>query len=154
MTDLDAGAYLAAHPVFKDIPPKYLALISSFASTQQYPAQRRLFEYDKLADHFYVVQSGRVAIEVPSIGGEPMAIQTLGPGSVLGWSWMMPPYRWLFDARALVPTGAIAVDGKRLLAACEQDPALGYVVIKRFATLMAERLNAARLTAMRHYSGV
>ena len=43
--------------------------------------------------------------------------------------------------------------GKRLLAACEQDPALGYAVLKRFATLMAERLNAARLTAMRHYSG-
>jgi CRP-like cAMP-binding protein len=153
MTDSQA-AYFAAHPVFKDMAPDQLALIASFASTQQYAAQRRIFEHDKRADRFYVVKSGKVGIEVPSLGGEPMTIQTLGPGSVLGWSWLLPPYRWLFDARALIASEVVAVDGVRLLEACEKDPALGYQVLKRFAALMADRLNAARMTAMRHYSGV
>jgi CRP/FNR family cyclic AMP-dependent transcriptional regulator len=153
MTDSSPSAYLAAHPAFKEMAPEYLTLIASFATSQHVPAQHRIFEFDQPAEHFYIVQSGQVTIEVPAIGGEPMTIQTLGPGSVLGWSWLLPPYRWLFDARAVVATDVVAVDGKRLLAACELDPALGYVVLKRFATLMAERLNAARLTAMRHYSG-
>jgi CRP/FNR family transcriptional regulator, cyclic AMP receptor protein len=153
MTDGSADSYLASHPVFKDVPPQQLALIASFATAQQVAAQRKIFEHDKRASHFYIVKSGKVTIEVPSLTGEPLTIQTLGPGAVLGWSWLLPPYRWLFDARATVPTEVVAVDGERLRAACEQDPALGYQVLKRFAALMADRLNAARLTAMRHYSG-
>jgi CRP/FNR family cyclic AMP-dependent transcriptional regulator len=154
MTEGLAASFLAAHPVFKDFSPDHLALIASFAGMQQYAPQRRIFEHDKRADHFYIVRSGKVTIEVPAVGGEPLSIQTLGPGSVLGWSWLVPPYRWLFDARALVDTEVVAVDGNRLRKACDADPALGYEVLKRFAALMADRLNAARLTAMRHYSGV
>jgi CRP/FNR family cyclic AMP-dependent transcriptional regulator len=153
MTDITPAVFFATHPVFRSISPEHLALVASFATTQRYASQRRVFEYDKRADRFFVVQSGRVAIEVPSVEGEPLMIQTLGPGSVLGWSWLLPPYRWLFDARALTTTEVVAVDGERLRAACDQDPALGYQVLKRFTTLMADRLNAARLTAMRHYSG-
>jgi len=153
MTDPLAISYLSQHPVFRDLSPEHIALIGSLASSQQLSPQRRVFEHDRDADHFYIVHSGQVTIEVPALGGEPLTIQTLGPGSVLGWSWLLPPYRWLFDARATVETTVIAVDGKGLREACERDPALGYQVLKRFAALMAERLNAARMTAMRHYSG-
>jgi CRP-like cAMP-binding protein len=149
----DTSAFLAAHPVFKDLSPAHLALMTSFASTQQYAPQHRIFEHDRHADHFYVVQSGQVAIEIPSLGGEPLRIQTLGPGSVLGWSWLLPPYRWMFDARAVLATEVVAIDGLRLREMCERDPGFGYQILKRFAALMAERLNAARLTAIRHYSG-
>jgi hypothetical protein len=72
---------------------------------------------------------------------------------VLGWSWLIPPYRWLFDARALNASDIIAVDGAKLRALCEQDTALGYQLLKRFAVLMAERLNASRVAAIKEYSG-
>jgi CRP-like cAMP-binding protein len=154
MTAPALADYLAQHPVLKALPAEHIALIVSFAGVQQHAAQTLIFTHDQNADAFYIVQSGKVTIEVPSLGGEPMAIQTLGADSILGWSWLLPPYRWLFDARTAVPTTVVAVDGKRLRAACDQDPALGYRVVKLFAALMAERLNAARVTAMRHYSGV
>ena len=60
-------------------------------------------------------------------------IQTVGPGSMLGWSWLIPPYRWSFDARAVAPTSVIVVDGERLREACESDLKLGYELMKRFA---------------------
>ena len=147
------ATYLAHHPLLAALPPEHIALVVSFASVQQHPAQSRIFVHDQDADAFYIVQSGQVTIEVPALGGEPLTIQTLGADSILGWSWLLPPYRWLFDARAAVPTTVVAVDGKRLRDACEQDPALGYRILKLFAGLMAERLNAARVTAMRHYTG-
>jgi CRP-like cAMP-binding protein len=153
MTASSLATYLAQHPVLKALPSDHIALIVSCASEQQIPAQRRIFEHDKDADAFYIVRSGKVTIEVPSLGGEPLSIQTLGPDSILGWSWLLPPYRYMFDARAAIATTVVAVDGKRLRDECERDPRLGYQILKLFAALMAERLNAARITAMRHYTG-
>lgn len=153
MNAAELASFIARHPVLRALPAEHIALIVSFASVQQHAAQARIFVHDQNADAFYIVHSGQVTIEVPSLGGEPLAIQTLGPDSILGWSWLLPPYRWLFDARAAVASTVVAVDGKRLRDACEQDPALGYRILKLFAALMAERLNAARVTAMKHYTG-
>jgi CRP/FNR family transcriptional regulator, cyclic AMP receptor protein len=153
MNAASLATYLARHPVLGSLPKEDLALIVSFASVKDYAPQHRIFEHDRNADAFYVVQHGKVTIEVASLGGEPLTIQTLGPDSIIGWSWLVPPYRWLFDARAITASTIIAVDGVRLREACEQDPAIGYRILKLFAALMAERLNAARMTAMRHYAG-
>jgi hypothetical protein len=82
-----------------------------------------------------------------------LRVQTLGNGGVLGWSWLIPPYRWLFDARALTASDIIVIDGVKLRAQCDVDPSLGYTLMKRFAVLMAERLNASRLVAIKQYVG-
>ena len=70
---------------------------------------------------------------------------------VLGWSWLIPPYRWRFDARAIDLTRAIALDGKCLRGKCDQDPRLGYELLKRVAAIMAERLHATRLQMLDVY---
>jgi CRP/FNR family transcriptional regulator, cyclic AMP receptor protein len=96
-----------------------------------------------------------VTVGVPSIEGESLEIQTVGEGSMLGWSWLIPPYRWSFDAQAITETTVLAVDGEKLRDACERDLKLGYELMKRFALLMAKRLNAARMAAIRqHASGI
>jgi CRP-like cAMP-binding protein len=153
MVDGTLKLYLAQHPVFKEFTPEHVALIAGLASTREYAAQERVFEQGKRAEHFYIVREGRVTVQVPSIDGEPFDIQTLAAGSMLGWSWLLPPYRWNFDARATTASKLIAVDGEKLRAACDADNTLGYRLVKRVAELMAERLNAARMAAVRHYGG-
>jgi CRP-like cAMP-binding protein len=104
------------------------------------------------ADRFYIIRHGKVGVEVfaPEVG--PITIETLGEGDVLGWSWLFPPYRWVFDARALELTRAIALDGKCLREKCDEDPRLGYDLMKRFAQIMVERLQATRLQLIDLYS--
>jgi len=153
MSDGTLTVYLAQHPIFRGLKQEHIALIGSLAKSVELETNQRVFEQDTPAAHFFIVRSGSVAVEIPSISGEPLAIQKLGSGSMLGWSWLIAPYRWAFDARATSPSSVIAVDGKRLREACEADHELGYELLKRFAVLMAERLNAARNTAIRHYSG-
>jgi CRP/FNR family transcriptional regulator, cyclic AMP receptor protein len=80
-----------------------------------------------------------------------LTIQTLGVGEVLGWSWLFPPYRWLFDARTIELTRAIALDGKCLRAKCDEDHHLGYEMVKRFAQVIIERLQASRLQLLDVY---
>ncbi len=153
MSDGTLTVYLAQHPIFKGLKQEHIALIGNLAQLVEFDTNQHVFEQDTPAAHFFIVRSGSVTVEIPSIGGEPLAIQKLGSGSMLGWSWLIAPYRWAFNARATSPSSVIAVDGERLREACEADPELGYELLKRFAVLMAERLNAARSTAIRHYSG-
>jgi len=73
---------------------------------------------------------------------------TLGEDQVLGWSWLIPPYRWNFLARAVEESDLLEFDGGAILARCEEDPKFGYELFKCFAALMSERLAAARQKMM------
>ncbi len=86
-------------------------------------------------------------------GRPPLVLQTVGAGDILGWSWLIPPYHWMFDAVALEPTRTIALDGRCLRGKCEADRVLGYELLKRFAHIMEQRLQATRLQLLDLYGG-
>jgi len=153
MSDPTIRAYFGRLPFFEGLSSSQLDTLASLSVATRYGSQQRLFKQDAAADSFYVIRDGKVGVEVPAVEGEPLRTQTVGVGGVLGWSWLIPPYRWLFDGRALVPSDVITVDGARLRQACEEDHSLGYELWKRFAVLMAERLDVARKLAIKHYEG-
>jgi CRP-like cAMP-binding protein len=98
---------------------------------------------------FYLLKTGKVVLECDG-EGEPTVIQTLGPGDVLGWSWLFPPFTWHFLARALQPTRAIALDGAPLLVLCNRDPHFGFELMKRVSQVVIQRLQAARRRQLEH----
>src|SRR6266571_212326 len=82
-------------------------------------------------------------------------IETIGPGDLLGWSWMFPPYIWQFSARAVESTTAIFFYGTILREYCEKDHSLGYELFKRMSVVMMKRLQAARKQMLSvHVDGV
>ncbi|HEY3268723.1 MAG TPA: cyclic nucleotide-binding domain-containing protein [Armatimonadota bacterium] len=127
------------------LEPPYLDLLVGCASNVRFEPGEYFFHEGKDANHFYVLRSGRVTIETYSPGRGSIIIQTLGEGEVLGWSWLIPPYKWQFDARALVLTRAIALDTTCLRSKCEDDHDLGYEIMKRFANVIVQRLKATHL---------
>ena len=86
-----------------------------------------------------------------AVGGALMRSGVVAVISILGVSWLLPPYTWTFDARAVDATSAISIDGACLRGKCEEDPVLGYEFFKRFAGLFHERLHAARLQLLDLY---
>jgi hypothetical protein len=80
-----------------------------------------------------------------------MTISTHGPGELIGWSWLFPPYRWHFDGRVVERGSAIAFDGECLRGKAEGDHDLGYELMKRFAAQMVERLQATRIQLLDLY---
>ena len=111
-----------------------------------------LFHTGEEANQFFLIREGAVALEATAPGKPLLVVQTLGAGEILGWSWLVPPYHWMFDARALEPTRAIALDGKCLRGKCEADHDLGYDLLKRTAHILWERLEAARLQLLDAYA--
>ncbi|MDD4887121.1 MAG: cyclic nucleotide-binding domain-containing protein [Thiomonas sp.] len=139
---------LQAHTILSALNPAQLARLLPHARALQIAAGEVLFQQGQEADAFYIVRTGSVQIGVPAINGPGVAVQTLGAHDVLGWSWLIPPYKWTFEARSLTRTTLLRFDGKAILQECERDPALGYALMKLFAALMSARLQAARLRMM------
>ncbi len=142
---------LGEHPFFEGLPPEALELISGCGTNVHFDADATIISEDEPADVFYVLRSGRVALEVATPRRGPLVIETVGPGEILGVSWLLPPYRWTFDGRATISTSAVALDAACLRQKCDQDPVLGYEMYKRFAALVRDRLQATRLQLVDFY---
>ena len=144
-------ALLTEVPLFAGLDAESLELIAGCASNVRFAAGDVVFREGDEANVFYVVRHGSIAIELYSPPRGGMTIETISPGEVLGWSWLFPPHRWHFDARALTQVRATAFDGACLRGKCEDDPAFGYELMQRFAQVMLERLQWTRLRLMDVY---
>jgi CRP/FNR family cyclic AMP-dependent transcriptional regulator len=142
---------LEEHPFFGDLQPEALELIAGCGLNVHFADDERMLSEGEPADNFFVLRTGKVAIEVNSPQSGPLVIETIGPGEILGVSWFMPPYRSTFDARAVEATTAVSIDAACLRGKCDEDTALGYELFKRFAGLVYERLQAARLQLLDVY---
>ncbi len=144
-------AVLAEHAFFRGLPPDDLQLIAGCGSNVRFQGGEDIFHEGDSSDRFYLVRHGRVALEISSPERGRMIIQTLGEGDLLGWSWLVPPYRMSCDARAVELTRATAFDGACIRKKCEADPRLGYELLKRFAQIIGQRLQATRLQLLDVY---
>lgn len=142
---------LAEHPFFRDLDETHRELIAGCGRNVKYNAGEYVFREGDVSDTFYLLRYGRVALEVHVPGRGPVVIETLGEGDVLSWSWLVPPRRKQFDARALTLVRAIAFDGGCILERCEEDPRLGYELLKRFLQLVGRRLQATRMQILDVY---
>ncbi len=142
---------VASHPLLAGLPGDAVDQVAGCARNMAYaPGELLLAEGDP-ATTLFLVRRGRVAIEVHGPERGAMIIETVGPGGAVGWSWLFPPYRWQFDARATSPVGAIAVDGACLRAKADADDALGYKLVMRVAAVLLERLQATRIRLLDLY---
>jgi CRP/FNR family transcriptional regulator, cyclic AMP receptor protein len=142
---------LAKHPFFSRIDPRYHQLVVGCASNVRFNAGEFIFQEGREANTFYLIREGKVALEVVAPGHGSLTIETLGGGDMLGWSWLIPPYRTRFDARAVEMTRAIALDGNCLRAKCEEDHELGYELVKEVASALGQRLDATRFRLLDIY---
>ena len=143
--------FLPDHPFFERLDATSLAIVAGCARNVSFAPGEYLFRTGQPADQFFVIRRGRVALEVHSPASGTMVVDTADAGDVVGWSWLVPPYTWLFDARAVEPTGAVAFDGLCLRGKCEEDPKLGYELMKLVGQVMFSRLVAARVRLLDLY---
>ena len=136
---------LAEHPFFNGLDPKYLSIVVGCATNVRFEPEQRLYREGDPADQFFLIREGRIGLEIHVPHRGAITIQTIGAGEILGWSWLVPPYKWRFTSVAYELTRAIAIDGKCLRTKCEEDHQLGYVFYQRFADIIVQRLQATRL---------
>lgn len=150
MTDRPT-ARISAHPFFADLTPEQLAALSADGTVVTYEPGDRVFAEDGVADRFWLIETGVVALDMRVPGRGDQVVETLAGGTVLGWSWLHPPYRWHFGAAAREMTTAIAFDAASVRRRCDADPAFGYAVLRCFTPVITQRLHATRLRLLDLY---
>lgn len=142
---------LAKIPFFEDFPAEYAELIAGCARLCHFDAGAYLFREGQAADSFFLIRHGRVALEIAPPARAPIVVATLADGEIVGASWLVAPYRSMFEARAMDFTRAISFDATCLRGKCDADPHLGYEMMKRFLPVFVKRLNATRMQILDVY---
>jgi len=144
---------VALHPFLVGMNRRQLALLTDCAIAVQIKKGQVIFSEGESANRFYLLETGKVILESNGGTGDPVVIDTIGAGDLLGWSWMFEPYRWHFTARAVEHTTAIFFYGTILREYCEKDHSLGYELLKRMTAVMNRRMQAARDKMLAVYRG-
>jgi CRP-like cAMP-binding protein len=142
---------LGSHPFFAGLNAGAMRLIAGCASNVHFAEGEFLFEEGHEANQFWVIRRGRVAMQLESPGQGAIVTDTMDEGEVVGWSWLVPPYRFFADGRAVTPVSATALDGACLRGKCEADPELGYQLLKRVTSVMYQRLQSTRIRLLDLY---
>jgi CRP-like cAMP-binding protein len=143
---------IAEHPFFAGLDNGFTSLMVGCASNVRFKGGTYILKEGDPADTFYLIREGKVAVEVFAPQRKPIIVSTLSVGEILGWSWLLPPFQWKFHARAIDNVRAIALDGKCLRKKCDENHDLGYEVLKRFAQIMEQRLEATRFQLLDVYA--
>jgi CRP/FNR family transcriptional regulator, cyclic AMP receptor protein len=142
---------LADVPALASLTADHRELIAGCATNTVFAAGDYLMREGEAADTFFVIRHGTVAIEtfVPARG--PATLETLHEGDLLGWSWLVPPYRTAFDVRALENVRALSFDGACLRGKAAGDAVLGRALLECFTPVIVERLQATRMRLLDLY---
>jgi CRP-like cAMP-binding protein len=144
---------VALHPFLAGMHPGQLVLLADCAVSVRFRSGEIILREGDHADRLYLIETGKVILESGKSHGEPVVVDTIGAGDLLGWSWMFPPYAWQFTARAVEPTRAIFFTGPVLREYCERDPSLGFELLKRLTAVMNRRMQNARRKMLDVHSG-
>jgi len=147
----DLERLLREHRFLEGLAPEQIRFLISCVSNRRFPAGDFLFREGDPADRFFLLRHGSVGLEINVPGKGPVLMETLGPGDILGVSWLEPPYRTQLDARAREDAVALSFDGACLRGKMDADHDLGYVISRRLLEHVSDRLERVRLQRLDLY---
>lgn len=147
----DLKALLKERAFLKGMSDTLVGEVAGCARESNFQPGEFLLRANGTADRTYLILSGKVSLEVDVPGKGPFRFESIGAGEVVGWSWLLSPYRWHFDAVAVEPTDSIVLDGACLRTKCENNVELGFELSKRFLYVLQQRLEGLRMQVMDIY---
>jgi CRP-like cAMP-binding protein len=135
---------LRDHPFLSELPAASLRRLAAHAYRVDFAPAETIFREGSCADRFFLIRRGKVRLEMEVPGRGAVEVETLGADTALGWSWLVSPYRWHLSAVALERTSAVVIDASVLRSLMAADAVMGYEIMRRFAAVMFDRLQAGR----------
>lgn len=142
---------MEVHPFFEGMARKDVDFIAGCAANRRYKAGDFMLLMGKEASEFYMIRSGRVAVEMDA-GNRTYVVQTISEGGIVGWSWLHPPLINRYDVRVMDDAAVFAFNAQCVRDKCEADPEFGFHITRRFMKLVVERLMATRVQLAELYA--
>lgn len=138
-------------PFFAELSDDFAALVTGCAKNVRFEPGEYLYREGGEATEFFLIREGRVALEMAAPGRGAVTFMTVGEGDMVGVSWLIPPYRWIYDAHAQTRVRGISIDATCLRRKLEDDHDLGYEMMKRFVPVLVDRLHSTQLQILDVY---
>ena len=144
--------FVRDHSLFEGMDSDQVEFIAGCGQLRRFAEGDYLTRENDAADNFFLLLEGSAVIETHQHNQAPAPLLSLSTNDIVGWSWLIPPYRYQFDARAVTPLRTVQLDGRCIREKCENDPKLGYQLLKRLAAVMVSRIHCARFQLLDVYS--
>jgi CRP-like cAMP-binding protein len=135
---------LADFRLLASLSPEHLEAVAATARSTTIEEGKWIIVEGHEADRCWLIRSGLVGLETRMPTGKARTVQTLGDGDVLGWSWLVPPHKWRFDAVALTQVSAVELDAAQLRELADRDSSFGYAIALRLVEALGDRLHGTR----------
>jgi CRP-like cAMP-binding protein len=143
---------LAEHPFLRGLDPEFLELIGGLTTHRSFRTGEEVIREGEPARELLLLTHGKVALELIAPDRPRISLLTVGPGEIVGWSWLVPPHVWQVDGRAVKPTRALAVEGVGLVRLLEDRSSDAYQLMMRLLPVITHRLLVARTQVMDLYA--
>lgn len=131
--------------IFHGINDDELQMIAKgVVRVQEYPAGEVIFTENGESTRMYVVDSGRVNLDIEAVPDTHLQVASLKRNEVFGWEALVPPYRYTSAAKAVADSAAIVLDGEVMRKLCETHPDICARVMERVVRIAADQLVATR----------
>ena len=126
------------------LPPVHRERLLSLARSVSFPASLRLFEEHTRADRFWILRTGAVTLDAQVPLRLRTEIDSLGPGELVGLSWLFPPFEWELGAETMSPVRAYEFDADQVRTLCRTDHEFGFELTHWVGLVLVQRLHATR----------
>lgn len=139
---------------FKDFTEDELKAVQEICNEENYSAGTVIFNEDEPALHLYVLKTGKVSIDIKVDSGRYLSVLTLSNfAEPLGWSAIVEPFRFTASGRCVEDSTVISIDAMKLLELIKNDYRMGFLVMRRIAQLISERIRDTRLQLIHTFYG-
>ncbi|MCX7869980.1 MAG: cyclic nucleotide-binding domain-containing protein [bacterium] len=128
------------HPFLHDLEDTYVYKIISISSIVTINKGELFIRNGEYAEYFYLLINGLVEVKY-----EDISIQIIESGDIVGWSFLVYPYKWNFDVITLKDSILIQIDADKFKELMNNDKILEGIIYKKFFTVVANRLKSTRL---------
>ncbi|GIV66169.1 MAG: hypothetical protein KatS3mg047_0562 [Bellilinea sp.] len=136
-------------PWFLDLKPQQIEALAAISSIVQYQEGETIFCEGDRVDNIYIILSGEIGVDIAVPSRGIVRITTAEPLDIIGWSKLTPVVRQRTASTiALKDSTLLVLNGDELNRLCEEDPRLGYVIMRRVANVVASNLLTIKLQLM------
>ncbi len=127
---------------FEELSDEMIERLASVARLQKYEAGDYLNKRRRDADYFYIILEGEISLQMESLTGKTVRLETIAPGGAIGFSSLieMEKKAYLSDAKTLTPVKVLCFLSDDLMLLFYQDFELGFLIMKKIALVAKHRL--------------
>jgi CRP-like cAMP-binding protein len=140
------------HELLQGLAPADAAQVLTLGTRKHILSGTSLFRLGELAQCLYLVENGQIRLTLPlHIRGreEDVLIEEKGPGQTVGWSALIPPYRFTLSATTAADTDVVALTPEALHTLFETSPSTGAKLCLNLALIVGHRLQTLQAMWLR-----